>query len=330
MATAASGSNPGIVIDWHDLRRIDTRELPWEEFDGLEGGKIRVLARDADGNASVMIVSLPAGELPSVALPHRHFHRSVREFSYVLSGELPHWEYESAEQNRGDLVVFREGYFMDRKPGSIHGLERGMSSATGFEVLMWRDGVGNWVDEPEFAQETADVPYADPEATGATEPTIAGADENGVVIDRPDLTLLDTRQMPWESFDGLPNGKVKVLSRSEDGTPIVMMVWLPPGEIEGLELPHRHYHRTIREFSFMLEGELPHWEYRNAEQQEGDLVVVRRGFFMERSPGSIHGLEVGPSSPTGCVLLCWRDKPGNWISEPEFAQETVDVPYESR
>ncbi len=89
----------------------------------------------------VFIHWLPAGGFPSVEPPHRHYHRSVREFAYVLSGELPHWEYANGRGAAGEMVLFREGFFMDRRPGSIHGLEPGPVSSIGCTLLMWRDGL---------------------------------------------------------------------------------------------------------------------------------------------------------------------------------------------
>ena len=56
-------------------------------------------------------------------------------------------------------MVFREGYFMDRRPGSIHGNECTVTSPTGCVILMWREGTGNWLDEPNAPQETIEVPY---------------------------------------------------------------------------------------------------------------------------------------------------------------------------
>lgn len=319
----AAGQRDGVVIDWPDLRRLDTREMPWQEFAGLEGTKIKVLARDRSGNPLVFVQWIPPGGFPSVSLPHRHYHRSVREFAYVLDGELPHWEYASADAP-GEIVRFREGFFMDRRPGSIHGLEPGPASAVGCTLLMWRDGTGTMVDEPDFDEQTVDVPYPG----GAALPAAAAvALADGVVLDRPDVTILDTREMPWTDFAGLDGARVKMLSRDAAGNGVTWLIWLP-GELPSVGRPHRHYHRTIREFSFMVAGELPHWEYRNAAQQQGDLVVVREGYFMERLPGSVHGLEEGPSSPVGCVLLQWRDGVGNYLDEPEAAVETIDVSYE--
>jgi quercetin dioxygenase-like cupin family protein len=318
------------VIERADLLLLDTREMPWEDFDGLAGAKVKVLSRDERGNAMVMLVWLPPGELPGVALPHRHYHRTITESTFLLSGELPHWEYESAEQDHGEMVRFREGYFMERRPGSIHGLEPGTTSATGCVVLMWRDGVGNWLSEPEAGVETVDVPYdrgaSAPESGGGDRSGTEPGDGPGTVVRRRDVTILDTRAMPWLPFEGLRGAQVKVLARDERGDHRVILVFMPPGLRAGARR-HRHYHRTVREFALVVSGELPHWEYEDASQTDGELVIFRQGYFMDRRPGSIHGNECTVTSPTGCVILMWREGRGNWLDEPDAPQETIEVPY---
>jgi hypothetical protein len=79
---------------------------------------------------------------------------------YVLEGELAVWEYEGAEQTRGDLVRASVGYFVDRRPGSIHGIEARSSSPTGATLVTWRQGgSGIWRGERGFDRETVAVPY---------------------------------------------------------------------------------------------------------------------------------------------------------------------------
>lgn len=325
--TPIVNDDEAVLIQRPDLTFLDTRAMEWEDFSGIEGGKIKVLKRNERGDADIMLVWLPPGELPSVELPHRHYHRTVKEFSYMVSGELPHWEYASPElgEGEGELVIFREGFFMERRPGSIHGLEKGPTSGNGCVVLMWRDGVGNWLDEPEAATETIDVPYP-PAGNAAPTPSTRGA-RPGVVIEREDLTLLDTREMPWEDFPLLEGTRVKVLSRDENGDAMVFLVWSPPGELPSVSLPHRHFHRTVHEYALGLSGDMPHWEYESAEQGRGDMVLIRQGIFMDRAPGSIHGLEAGATSATGSVVLMWRDGVGTFVDEPAAAGETIDVPF---
>ena len=146
------------------------------------------------------------------------------------------------------------------------------------------------------------------------------------MIDRPDLRILDTREMKWESFPGLDHCKIKVLTRSADGDPMVFLLWFPPIELLP-DIPHRHIHQSVTEWSYVLAGELPHWEYANAEQTKGDRILFKQGYYMHRKPGSIHGLEENSASAVGCLILSWRDKVGNFAAEPGFAEESPSVPY---
>jgi hypothetical protein len=320
--TQVDSSGAGIVVDWADQRRLDTRAMHWEDLPGDPESKIKVLSRDDRGNVRVCLLWSPPREAASGDSPtRRRIHTGARQLTLVLAGEQAGLEYANADAP-GEPVVYREGFFIDRSPGSIYEVE---TSTVGSTSLIWRTDDGNVPAETEAAVGAATSPEGPRVASADHEPSTA---DDGVVVDRDTLRVLDTRQMPWQGFAGLRRGKVKVLTSDEHGNPTAFMVWIPPGEVvEGWALPHRHYHRSIREFSFMISGELPHWEYQNAEQQVGDLVIVRPMYFLDRSPGSIHGLEPGPTSPTGCILLQWRQGVGNWVNEPEFASETIEVPY---
>jgi len=86
----------------------------------------------------------------------------VSEVSFSLSGELPHWEYENLKQEKGDIVVFKEAFLLDRRPGpaSMHGTESAQPvSAVGRLSLSWRNGTGNFFGEPDFETETITVPF---------------------------------------------------------------------------------------------------------------------------------------------------------------------------
>jgi hypothetical protein len=148
-------------------------------------------------------------------------------------------------------------------------------------------------------------------------------EQKGVVMQRPGITILDTREMEWEDFAGLKGSKIKVLERYDDGNPCVFLIYMPPGYEEALERPETHLHRTVHEYAYVLAGDLPDWEYESHEQQEGDFVLMRQGFFMHRSPGSIHGLEESAVSQTGLLMLFWRTGGiGNWYDDPNSAEET--------
>ena len=113
-----------------------------------------------------------------------------------------------------------------------------------------------------------------------------------------------------------------------NGEPSVFLLWSPPGA-RPFAGPHRHYHKSVAEYHFILEGETPTWVYDSAEQQRGDFFNLREGFYLERQPGpnGLHGREGEQTSPTGCMMLVWRDVTGNFIHEPDAAEETIEVPY---
>ena len=148
-----------------------------------------------------------------------------------------------------------------------------------------------------------------------------------VVYESVGVRWLDTRQLEWEPMPGLPGLAQKVLVRDAAGEPSVTMNYLPAGPILG-DLPYRHLHRTVREFLLIVEGEYSGWEYESPEQAHGNLLWKRRDFFMVREPGSIHGVEAGPTSSTGAVIVNWRQGgPGVWIGEHNYDQESATVPY---
>jgi hypothetical protein len=333
-----SPQRKGTIIEWPQLTIFDTREMEWEpvhewgNLPDLKSAVRKVLVRDEAGYPFVMLNYFPAGfNLPN--LPYRHYHSTAGELGYRLWGNLPHWEYENAAQQHGTLNSGRAGFFMHRLPGSIHGLEPGPLSRTGSCSLSWRTGRGTNIGEPEFEQETVHVPYAEGwRPNPAVEDVAVTRNGEAAVIDWADLKIVDTRRMPWEQRPewagrpGLDGACRKVLVREEQGEPVVSLNYLPPG-FTLPELPYRHYHSTVSEFSFVLCGELPHWEYESADQQKGALVVFKPGYFMHRRPGSIHGLEPGPVSPCGAFTLSWRTGTGTGIGERNFETETVHVPY---
>jgi hypothetical protein len=155
--------------------------------------------------------------------------------------------------------------------------------------------------------------------------------QNGELYARNKTRLIDTRISDWEDDPVL--GKVKVLARFATGEPSAFLLWLPPGG-QPDALPHRHYHATVAEHHFVLEGEQPTWIYDSADQgeTEGHCFVLRPGHYLGREPGpeGLHGREPHAVSTTGCVMLVWRSGVGNFIREPSAAGETIEVPYPPR
>jgi len=337
MSTEHDTADPhqeGLVYSTPDVHLYDTRAMRWEEFPGRQGARVKVLSRFATGEPEIFLLWMPPGPLRVLERRsrYRHYHRSVHEHSLVLQGgPLPHWDYDSPEQRNGTLINFRPGYYMDRRPGpqSIHGAETGPTLQVGRVSLSWRSGTGNWADEPNFHDESIEVPYPDGPGAPAAPPT-SPDDSPGVVYRRPAVTVFDTFSMEWEDYAGLDGTKVKVLERFADGEPSVMLRWRPPGPIMPPErLPYRHYHASVRECMYVLDGEIPHWDYRSADEREGEGTLIRfkEGFFMDRrpGPGSLHGIEGGPVSETGSLF--WRTGTGNFVNEPNFEEESIEVPY---
>jgi hypothetical protein len=335
----AAQNGEGVIVNRPDLTILDTREMVWEENSSrlgsshsrVHGGR-KVLDRDEHGEPAVMLNHMPAGfTVPD--LPYRHYHSTVHEFAFFLGGESWVWEYEDAEQQNGQFVIKRAGYFMDRSPGSIQGLEPGPTTPVGAHILVWRTGSGTEMGERDFETETIHVSYS-PGWEPKLDVVDVSTSQQGreTVIGRSDLTVLDTRAMQWESvagwgdIPGLQGVKRKVLTRDEQGLPSVFLSYLPAG-FSVPDLPFRHYHSTVHEYAFFLEGELPQWEYENAEQQRGDLVTYKPGYFMHRRPGSIHGFEPGPTTPVGALMLAWRTGHGTELGESGFEVETIEVPY---
>jgi hypothetical protein len=290
--SAPTSTASATAITW-----VDTRAMDWERFVGFESGRVKPLYLDEDGNAMVMLAWLPPGDL-QMPLPHRHLHRTVYECSYHVAGDLPHAEWETLE-DRQQLVTFREGFFMNRAPRSLHGNEW-LFSQSGATVLMWRSGTGNWLDDPDAPTETH---ILDPEPAAfersRTEETLPASWGSGRVLDRPDVRIVSTREMTWEDIPEAPGARVKLLSVDQAGLPSARIVFLPPGEqaVPGLPTgPEDH------ELAYVIEGDL---HVAGADGPE----LRRAGWFMHRAPGAPEGIVPAASSEVGAVVLQWRMGP---------------------
>ena len=92
----------------------------------------------------------------------RHYHKTVHERGYCLGGELPMREFAGVADEVGDRGLFHEGVFMDRRPGSVHGVDNGRESAVGFTFLEWRSGPKTYLLEDDIESETIVLPAAEP------------------------------------------------------------------------------------------------------------------------------------------------------------------------
>jgi hypothetical protein len=205
----------GRIIETDALSVIDTSRCVWEENPGIPGARMKALSRHEDGWESVILNWLPPdlGGGP----PHRHYHRSVREHGLVIDGELPMAEFVSSEPGLGVAVLFRAGFYMDRAPGCVHGLDPQRVSQNSFTILEWRDGPGTYLMEDEAAKESVveDAPSEIRTLTPASRP--------GVVIERDDLTLLDVLTLPWVHSEHEARVRIQMLSEG------VTIAYAPPG-----------------------------------------------------------------------------------------------------
>lgn len=135
--------------------------------------------------------------------------------------------------------------------------------------------------------------------------------------------LRDTREMPWQPHPGIPGGRWKVLARGADGTPLVMLNWLPP-ELAP-QRAERHWHRTVLEHGLVLGGEMAIREYAGVADEHGRAVRFTEGYFYRRRPGSVHGLDPLASERPGIgfLILEWRTGPGTYLWELDMERETV-------
>jgi hypothetical protein len=156
----------------------------------------------------------------------------------------------------------------------------------------------------------------------------------GVVLENAQMRLTDTREMPWklpapgEMFHGT-GAKIRELSHHEDGWLWVYQVFLPPGArgVGHGGKPDRHYHKTVREWAYVLFGELALVEYDDLDDVVGRRVLYREGFFLDRKPNSVFGLDPDRPSETGVMLLEWRTGPRSSTQEAGSEEETVSLPF---
>ncbi len=144
------------------------------------------------------------------------------------------------------------------------------------------------------------------------------------------VSVLDTAAMPWAPEPAIRGMLVKKLHVDEATGGTVQIHFAPPdyGIHVMFRRPNRHYHRTAWERSLCLYGDFPHWEWRDGADLEGEMIVFRRGTFMDRPPLTLHGLKAEPRSTVGAQLLEWSTGGGTGLDDPAAKQETFDVPFD--
>jgi quercetin dioxygenase-like cupin family protein len=269
---------------------IDTQELPWEVDPDVPGFFRRVLYLDTDTDAEAKQWYLPPGWGSDVHdhFPHRHYHATVTERAFVFSGDLPHWEYDDGPtQTKGEMVLFRRGWFMDRPPRSIHGIDAAPVSQTGCHLIYWNTGGGCGIRSPLATAETLDVPFeGDLEALGD---------------DFTAARVFDTQGVAWENHPTMTGWKRKVLAEAGHGATRDVILHLPPDwksdslPLKGKPAPHRSW-------LYVLGGDLTLTVF--PDRGKAETVSVHEGSYLAWEPGTSLGWTERPKSDIGCTILC--------------------------
>lgn len=150
--------------------------------------------------------------------------------------------------------------------------------------------------------------------------TRLGVDIPGSVVTRPDLTILDTRQMGWKKHPYVGDTVMKALSVDENGDSFVTVLNYPKGDPRAAEERQRIYHATSREFIYVTGGRMfPHWEY-----EPDQLVSFEDGFYLDREPRTPHGSDAAESA-VRVEVLAWHIDRGDFVSQELARKKTVDI-----
>ena len=266
---------------------IDTNAVPWERNPGIPGFKRRLLAFDDATGSEVRMDYVPPGAIPEVLeLPHRHYHKTVTERAYALSGDFPHWEFSSAKDHQGEMIVFRRHLFMDRPPLTIHGLMPEPLSETGCVLLYWNTGPGTGVAEPEAPRESVELPFDD------------SADDDRTEFG--DARLFDTGEVAWRGHPSAAGWKLKPLAEAVENSGAVSLVHIPAdwtGPMESVTAQSDEPPPWL----FVVAGDLRLSLAENGACQ--DLELAEGGFLMWHAPAAL-GVKPESASDGGCTVLC--------------------------
>ncbi len=248
--------------------------MPWEG----NGDSVRKLLRnDPVAQRTVILRYFPPGD---ASVPHRWYHRTVRETFLFLWGSYPGWEFAAPDDTQGRVEPYGAGAFMDRPPYSLHG-RRPAASAVGSEFLQWHSHGGNFDAD---ADESLALPFGSDAPPGVT--------FRGPVI-------VQTDALPWQPHPALPGALIRTVSAHEDGAPVghypIVQVslprgWTPPADMRIVALGGRPW-------LFVLWGGI-------------DLIAggvtygARRGGYLDwQAPGAV-ALAPTLVAAEGCTVLC--------------------------
>jgi len=276
-----------VIIDEPGLRVLDTRELEWTESDAPMPARSKTLSLDEDGDDIIAIRWLAAYDGPLTCRDGGY--RLATEYYFLLGEEFSHWE---MDPDLGDVLIrFCRGFWMDRRSGNL---------TTGtVEMPVGSRALGFMIDHEDPFVGTV-------EATGGTSAERFATDPAALVLDRPLVTVVDSRNARWESHPTRADCRQKVLSVTAGGDVAVALLAIPPGApATAAAEPVAH---DFREFALVLEGECHQRVFDGAADAVGRSIALREGFWLDRGPGIRHVDEGGGA--TGATLLHFRTRPG--------------------
>lgn len=142
---------------------------------------------------------------------------------------------------------------------------------------------------------------------------------------------MDTDRMALEPAPGHPGAFRQMLLFDDDAGSFVQITYGPPGFTEKLRDlvstgPHRHYHKTVVERHYVLDGDYPVWHWVRPDTA-GTLSRVVRHDYLENRPLTLHGITADATSERGWKILQWANGSGTEIYEPGADIETVEVGF---
>lgn len=250
-------------------------EIPWEPH--VMGNSIRkILHEDISTGTYVHYRYSPPGGAEKV----RQLHLTINETFFFISGDLPFYEYSCPEDIEGQLITFRSGFFMDRKPFSIHGRKPYPESKTGSTLLIWNSGGGEFEAD---TSESIKIPFKD------NLPKFEKSFTKPLVINSENLL--------WENNPNGSGWKYKKLSTEENTKNLtprpVSIIYIPPfwqnTRIDPLIFSKRPAWVFVFSGSITIEA-------------NGKKIDINAGTYLRWIPNIKLVLPLS-TSPIGCTLL---------------------------
>lgn len=257
------------------FRHIDTRRMPREQI-ATNPGAARQWLRQDSGGGGVFMSYGPAGFTPTImkllgGQPHRHLHKTVTESHYILAGDYPIWHWRERAQP-GDLTWLRRHSYLENRPGTIHGVVPDVQPTTPHQMLIWLDGGGTSIDEPEAETETFEVSMTD-----ASEDHWPG---------RPPI-FLQADEARWSAHPEIAGAQLLALSTDgKPGADCWLVKLMPQSKSQAIAGGGRWLYVVDGSATFALDG---------------DDVPLGEGGFLEWDAGSTLTMNGGATATILCV-----------------------------